>query len=251
MKYFYRKLLIVLLLLWAGGILAQDNSIFEDDRLNYNRETHGGFFLHNYGWGIEFAKYFHETVDKQKYFEIQFSFIHHPKQIKTFSNISPDSKGYYFGKLNTFFVLRGIYGKKHIIAHKIRSSGVELSFKWGVGPTFGFLKPVYLEIAVPADLGAFLVVEKYDPDKHGRYNIFGRAGGLRGFNEIMFRPGVFLKFGLQIEYSGKKKGVSGIEAGIAIDSYFQQIELMAEIDNIQFFPMIYLKFFFGSKYNKM
>lgn len=247
LKELYRTFIIVSLLAWTSSIFAQDNSIFEDGRLTYNREVHGGFLLHNYGWGLNFAKYFHKTVDKQNYFEIQFSFLHHPKQVKTYSYF--DANGYYYGKLNTFFVFRAIYGKKHIIAHKIRSSGVELAFKWGVGPTFGFLKPVYLEIVVP-EFGGFLDIQRYDPDKHDQFNIFGRAGGFRGFDELQFRPGVFLKFGLQIEYSTKKKGVTGIEAGIALDSYFQKIELMAYIDNLQFFPILYLNFFFGKKYNK-
>jgi len=250
MTNLYKSFLIVILFAWTSSLLAQDNTIFDDNRLNYNREIHGGFFLHNFGWGLNFAKYFHQTVDKQRYFEIQFSFIHHPKQQKTYSFFIQDSKGYFYGKLNTFFVFRGIYGKKHTIAHKIRSSGVELAYKWGVGPTFGFLKPVYLEIFVP-EFGGILEIQRYDPEKHDKFNIFGRAGGLRGFNELQFRPGIFLKFGLQIEYSGKKKGVSGIEVGIALDSYFQQIELMADINNIQFFPMIYLNFFFGKKYDKM
>jgi hypothetical protein len=246
----YRAIVVILLLIGGLNVSAQDNSIFEDDRLNYNRELHGGIFLHNFGWGLDLSQYFTQTVDKQRYFEIQFTFIHHPKQQKTFSYFIQDSRGYFYGKLNTFFVFRGLYGKKHIIAHKIRSSGVELAYKWGVGPSLGFLKPVYLEIFNP-EFGGFLSIEKYDPEKHDLFNIFGRAGGLRGFDQIQFRPGFYAKFGLQIEYSGKKQGVTGIEAGIALDSYFQRIALMADIDNLQFFPMIYLNFFFGKKYNKM
>jgi hypothetical protein len=249
-KDLYKTFVFLLLFAWAGSSLAQDNTIFEDDRLNYNRELHFGFFLHNFGWGIELSKYFKQTVDKQRYFEIQFTFIHHPKRQKTFSYFIQDSRGYYYGKLNSFFVFRGLYGKKHTIAHKIRSSGVELAYKWGVGPSLGFLKPVYLEIFNPEN-GGFLEIERYNPEKHDLHNIFGRAGGLRGFDQIQFRPGIYAKFGLQIEYSGKKQGVTGIEAGIALDSYFQRIALMADIENIQFFPMIYLNFFFGKKYDKM
>ena len=248
-KGIYRLFFITLFLINSSGVFSQDNTIFDDDRLNYDREIAGGFFLHNYGWGLNFMKYFKQTVNKQRYFEIQFSFIHHPKQRKVFNGFIQDSKGYYYGKLNTFFVFRGLYGKKHIIAHKIRSSGVELSYNWGIGPSFGFLKPVYLEI-VDFEFG-FLRVEKYDPEKHNIGNIYGRASGFRGMDELQFRPGIYLKFGLQIEYSTKKKGVTGVEAGIALDAYFQPIELMADIDNMQFFPMIYLNFFFGTKYDKM
>lgn len=247
----FRKVIIFCVsVTWLGPALqAQDNTIFEDDRLNYNREIHGGILFHNYGWGLNFSKYFHQTVDKQRYFEIQFSFVHHPKQQKVISYFSQDARGYYFGKLNTFFVFRGLYGKKHIIGHKLRSNGVELAVKWGVGPSLGFLKPVYLEVFYD-DL-AFPVAERYDPNKHNQNNIYGRAGGLKGFNEIMFRPGVFAKLGLQVELSTKKEGVFGIEAGLALDAYFQPVEIMAYIDNMQIFPVLYIDIFFGKKFNQM
>ena len=245
-----RILLFVLLIIGWTNVFSQDNSIFDDNRVHYKREIHGGFFLHNYGWGLDFAKYYHQTVDKQRYYELQFSFIHHPKQQKTYSYVVQDPNGYYYGKLNTFFVFRAIYGKKHIIAHKIRSSGVELAIKWGVGPSLGFLKPVYLDIFV-AEAGGFFDIQRYDPDRHGVNNIAGRAGGFYGFDEIKFKPGVFLKVGVQIEYSMKNTGVTGIEAGFALDSYLEPIEIMAYIDNYQIFPMLYLNFFFGMKHNKL
>lgn len=228
---------------------AQDNSIFEDDRLIYNKEASGGVLIHNFGWGLNFSKYKKQTIDKYKYFEFQFSFVHHPKQQRVASYYYQDARGFYYGKLNTFFVLRALYGKKHVIGHKIRSSGVELAYKWGIGPSFGFLKPVYLEIYYE-DVG-FPVVEQYDPELHDFNNIVGRANGLKGFDQLMFRPGVFFKFGMQIEFSAKKQGLSGLEAGIALDAYLQEIELMARIDNLQFFPVLYFNIFFGKKYNQM
>ena len=53
-----------------------------------------------------------------------------------------------------------------------------------------------------------------------------------------------------VEYSKKRIGISGMEAGIAVDAYFQTIEMMAGIDNPQFFPLLYINLFFGQKFNK-
>ena len=67
-KGIYRLLLITLLLISSIRTISQDNTIFEDGRLNYNREIAGGFLLHNFGWGLNFMKHFHQSVNKKKYF---------------------------------------------------------------------------------------------------------------------------------------------------------------------------------------
>ena len=243
----YRLFFYLLLLLIVKQSDAQ-NTIFDDDRLNYNRAASGGVMIHNLGWGLDFEKYYHKTVDKKRYFEIQLDFIHHPKQKKVYNPFFRDAKGYFFGKLNSFFVLRFVYGNQRIIAYKIRSSGVELSYKWGIGASIGFLKPVYLDIINFEN--NIIIIQKYNPEIHNELNIFGRAGGLRGFDEIKIRPGVYAKFGLMIEYSPKKRGFTGLEVGFALDSYFQTIEIMANTSNLQFFPLLYLNIYVGSKYDK-
>lgn len=234
----------------ATGSLLSQETIFTDDEthITYSREAFGGFIAHTQGWGLNFQKNFFKTVDKRVNYEIQFNFTHNPKQKKIYNPFFRDAKGFYYGKLNTFFQLRGLYGQRRIIAHKIRSRGVEFGYAWSIGASFGFLKPIYLEI-INYDEN-ILEVTRYDPEIHDLGNIYGRAGGLNGFGEIMFRPGLFLKFGLFIEYSSKKTGIAGIEAGVALDAYLEKIEIMADIENQQFFPLLYINIFMGSKFNK-
>ena len=251
MKFFNRLLIgfIVIAGLQFGEANAQ-GTIFTDDEIhiNYEREVWGGVFFHTQGWGLNFQKNFFKTVDKRVNYEIQINFTHNLKQEKRYNPQYRDAKGYYYGKLNSFFVLRGLYGERKIIGHKIRSKGVEIGYTWGIGPSFGFLKPVYLEI-INFDQQV-LEEAKYDPDIHNEQNIYGRAGGINGFSEIKFKPGIYLKFGMFVEYSKKQIGISGIEAGVALDIYFERIQIMAEIDNQQFFPLMYINIFLGTKFNK-
>ncbi len=242
-------MLMLAVFMLQGRTVAQE-TIFNDGEthITYNREVLGGLLINTFGWGLNFQKNFFKTNDKRVNFEIQMNFVKHPKQKKSFNPYYRDGKGYHYGKLNSFFVLRGMYGTRNIVAHKIRSKGVEFGYTWGIGPSLGFLKPVYLEI-INRDQNR-LEIEKYDPERHNEDNIYGRAGGLRGFDEVQFKPGVFAKFGLFVEYSNKKTGISGIEAGIALDAYLEKIEIMAQIDNYQFFPILYANIFFGSKFNK-
>ena len=231
------------------AVAQSSGTIYTDDEIHisYNRELYGGVIFHSQGWGLNFVNNYFKTVDKRVNFEIQLSFVHHPKQKKVYNPYFRDAKGYYYGKMNSFFVIRALYGQRKIIGHKIRSKGVELGYAWSIGPSFGFLKPVYLEV-INFDQQT-LETEKYDPDKHDLNNIYGRSGGIRGFDEIKFRPGAFFKLGLFVEYSKKKIGITGLEAGVAVDAYFEKIEIMAEIDNQQFFPLLYINLYFGQKFN--
>jgi len=242
-------ILFALVFLQAETAMAQESIYLDDEvHISYNREVYGGFFAHTQGWGLNYVHNFFKTVDKRSNFEIQFNFTHNPKQKKIYNPFFRDAKGYYYGKLNTFFVFRGLYGQRKIIGHKIRSKGVELGYTWGIGPSFGFLKPVYLEV-INFDENVLEVV-KYDPDKHDLGNIYGRSGGLKGFDDLQFKPGLYLKFGLFIEYSSKRIGISGIEAGVALDAYLEPVLIMAEIENQQFFPLLYINLFMGTKFNK-
>lgn len=232
-----------------GDVKAQ-GTIFTDDEIhiNYEREVWGGVFFHTQGWGLNFQKNFFKTVDKRINYEIQINWTHNLKQKKVYNPQYRDARGYYYGKMNSFFVLRGLYGQRKIIGHKIRSKGVELGYAWSIGLSLGFLKPVYLEI-IDFDLQV-LKVEKYDPDVHNEQTIYGRAGGIRGFDEIKIKPGAYFKFGVYVEYSKKNIGISGIEAGVALDAYFERIQIMADVKNQQFFPLLYINIFLGTKFNK-
>lgn len=240
---------VLFLCLQFGQAFAQE-SIYTDDEvhINYNRELYGGFFAHTQGWGLNFVHNYFKTVDKRVNYEIQLNFTHHSKQKKIYNPFFRDAKGYYYGKINSFFVFRGLYGQRKIIGRKLRSKGVEIGYSWSLGPSFGFLKPVYLEV-INFDQNVLEVV-RYDPDKHDLGNIYGRAGGMNGFGELQFRPGLYLKLGVFIEYSSKRTGISGIEAGMALDAYLEPIEMMADIENQQFYPLLYISIFLGTKFNK-
>ena len=230
--------------------LYSQGTIYTDDEthISYQREMFGGFIAHTQGWGLNFVSNYFKTVDKRVNYEIQINWMRNPKQKKIYNPYYRDAKGFFYGKLNSFFVVRALYGQRNVIGHKIRSKGVELGYTWGIGPSFGFLKPEYLEV-INFDQNILEVV-RYDPEKHDLGNIYGRASGLNGFDEIKFRPGLFLKLGLYVEYSSKKTGISGIEAGFALDAYLQEIQIMAFIKNQQFFPLFYINIFIGSKFNK-
>ena len=240
--------------------LAAAQPIPESEILLYNKMRQIGINVNTNGYGIstKFGRYTNAT--QLWIFGGDLLFVKHEKETKTWNPVNdPNARPYYYGKLNNFYELRAQIGRKKILTEKLRQSGVQISYNWTIGPSFGFTKPVYLEIVYRNEPNnqPYLEVEKFDPDLHYIDNIYGRASSLRGFDELKFHPGAFGKFSFTFEYSNERERLKGIEAGMAADAFSRRIPIMAIYDdastnpkNHQLFLSLYLNFFIGTKYDQ-
>ncbi|NQX90823.1 MAG: hypothetical protein HRT74_01530 [Flavobacteriales bacterium] len=208
----------------------------DDIDILYSHQFTGGLNLHTNGGGInaQFLKY--KDAFNLRYVGLEIVFMKHDKEIRSFNPVYEDSKAYVVGKANSFYIARPTFGKQRVLTTKQRKSGVEVGYQWGIGPSLGFTKPIYLEIGYPSIPYDYLVVERYNPDEHFTNNIFGRASGLRGFDQLKFHPGGFAKFALNFEYSSERNGIKAIQVGSIVDVYAEEIPIMADLsENSQFF----------------
>jgi hypothetical protein len=249
-----RTILITLaLLLGAVSFAQKEQSMYDDaSRTLYSREVYGGPLVHGDGWGgtLRYGKYV--TARNCVMYGLDIVSMKHPKEIKSFNPWYQDARGYFYGKLNSMFIIRPTYGGKHRVTEKVRKSGVEVNYLWGIGPSLGFLKPVYLQIGTPGDYPYVSIsTERYDPDKHFANNIFGRASWFKGLGETRIYPGAFGRFAFNFEYAGDNTGVRALEVGASMDAYGQKLPIMADLGgpdiNKQFFFEFYLAVEFGSK----
>jgi hypothetical protein len=137
-----------------------------------------------------------------------------------------------------------------MITEKIRTNGVEVSLVWGLGPSIGLLKPVYLQIGKPGIPYETIVVERYDPAVHSVNNIYGRASWFTGVGEMSIRPGSFGRFAFNFEHATTGTGIKSIEVGATVDVFFEEVPIMAEVDGVQnkqVFLEFYLSLLFGKK----
>lgn len=231
--------------------LAQQ-TIYEETRVPYKREIYGGAIVHGDGWGAQFYHATYRTATERRLLGVELVGMKHPKEVKSYNPYYEDSRGYYYGKVNALLILRPTFGGKHQIADKIRRTGVELNYVWGIGPSLGFLKPVYLQIGKPDNVPyETFVIERYDPAVHNVQNIYGRASWLLGLGELDFRPGAFGRFGLNFEYAGHTTGLKALEVGASLDAFPVAIPIMAPLEGVankQFFFEFYLALQFGRKY---
>jgi len=232
------------------GVAQQ--TIYDEARVPFRREMYGGGVLHDNGWGIHFHHAKYRTATNRRLLSVEVVGMRHPKEVKSFNPYFEDSRGYYYGKLNTFTILRPTYGRKIQLTDKIRRSGVEINWLWGIGPSIGLLKPVYLEIVEfdATSTGSFSI-ERYDPDSHDVQNIYGRAGWFNGLAEMRPYLGGFGRTALNFEYAGRITGIKAIETGIALDAYPVEVPIMAQFEGVankRFFFQFYIAVQFGKRY---
>ncbi len=230
----------------------QKETIFDESTVIYKESLFGGLTLHTNGYAAHFSYGKNKTAFKSRIYQLDVTFMRHPKEVRSFNAFFEDSRSYVFGKLNSLFILRPTIGERVLKFDKIRPGGVAIGYSWRVGPAIGLAKPVYLEILVP-DTPPFsrIVVERYDPERHSFVDIYGRAGGLRGLNEIEFHPGIHAGFAVNFDYDPGREGLKGIELGVNVD-YFPlgEVEIMAQTANTNLFVNLYVTLQFGKKFNR-
>ncbi len=248
------SLLIVLTVIQIKSSNAQElktkETIFDEASVVYKESYFGGLMLHTNGFGGHFSYGRNITAFKSRVYQIDAVFIKHPKEIRSFNAFSENSRSFIFGKLNTFLVLRPTIGNRVMKFDKIRTSGVAVGYSWRLGPSLGITKPIYLEV-LDEDASFFRVsVEKATADLFQDRPIYGRAGGLRGLNEIQFHPGVHGALALNFDYDPQRQGIKGLEVGLSVD-YFPlgEVEIMALAENTKLFVNLFVILQIGKKVN--
>ncbi len=244
------RFLAIILLVWATAFsaTAQETAPQEQTRLFYRSFLSGGVTLHSNGMGLNFRKGKRKTGFKKHLFEAELVTMKHPKEYKSFNPYFDDSRGFVFGKENALLVLRPSYGRQRILYTKDAKRGVQISYLIMGGPTLGFVKPVYLEIASSGQIGRVVVsTERYDPEEHSLDEIFGRAPMLTGINELSVIPGGQAKFAFQFEYAPEDDLIRAVETGFVVDFFAKEVPIMAFADNRQLFYSFYINWQFGKK----
>ena len=253
-------LLIVIFFLSLPSLFAQEIATGntpappqnDDVQLLYRNEQEFGGLIHSAGWGFNYRRCKHITGYKKRVLELEIVGMRHPKEIKL---QVPDigTKGYFYGKQFVVTVVRGGMGYNKVITGKSDRRGVELRFLALAGPSVAFAKPVYLQIwhidPVNPPFGN-ITTERFDFNNpyHTPDYIVGRSGYFRGFDQMNFFPGGFLKLALSFEHSSLDDDIKLFEVGATVDTYYKTVPIMANAKNNQVFVNVYLNIMFGKKW---
>lgn len=216
-------------------------------KILYKNERSFGVFLNSNGIEADYSYSKRINARNHTLYQVEILAMKNPKEIKI-SNSYYSNKGFVYGKINNFFEVRGQWGKQTEVYRKNDASGISIKYFYSLGPSIGFLKPIYYEIVYTTGTvyGEYLQIEKFSPSIH-QSNIYGKASFLKGINEISIIPGASGKFGFNFEYSKNNKSINALEIGIGLDIFPRNIPIMA-IESNQFF---YLNFFAGYRFGKV
>jgi hypothetical protein len=255
------KLWSLLFLLFFSFSFAQAQEEIKEGVIGiYSHQKYGGLVIRTNGWGGSYIKGKNKGAFKVRQVSYDFNFVKHEKEIKSYFQ-DPSARPYVFGKQNAMYNFKLNYGYKKVIAEKLRKSGVQVSYTWGMGPSLALLRPIYLEVLIidPNLNGYSLSTEKFDPSKHFVDNIYGRASNFNGLGEMTFVPGFSAKTSMSFEYSNYRDGIKGFEIGMSAEAYPKRIEIMSNqilatlpdgAKNHWLFVSGYVHFYMGRKYNK-
>lgn len=232
----------------------------EDTLLNnilLRHEFSGGGMFHTMGWGGTIRKSYSVDYFTQRLFEFDLVGMRDVKQVRInpYGVVYSNARSYVYGKLNKFYLLRGGIGREKLLNEKPYWGGVEIRLHYSGGFDLGLAKPIYLYILeldqpLPPYGALPKKIERYDPDKHFREDIFGRASFFEGITETTLHPGVYIKAGLNFEFGTANVKTDAIEVGGVIDFLAVPAEIMARSGKRYYFATLYLSYTFGKRWNR-
>jgi hypothetical protein len=252
----FKKILILLAMPFLSSVLfAQElkddlTRIQNGEDLNvlYRNESSFGVYVHSAGGiGLSYRRGQQVNVKRKRMIEVEAQNFKHPKEVKTVNSYFENSKGFNYGKLNSFLIIRPGVGYQNILYQKSDKKSVEIRYSYYLGAALAFAKPVYLEIIKDRSEGS-VSTERYDPEIHTIDEIYGKAPFFKGVDKTRIIPGGYAKIALSFEYADRYNGIKAIETGLIFDLYPKVLPMMAYNRNQQAFASLYLKIMWGKKW---
>ena len=201
----------------------------------YRNEWSVALMLNSNGWGGNYRYGKRIDASNKRLFEIDFAYMKHPKEKRTYDDRNNSGLKYVDGKKNLAFDFRFAYGKQHEMFRKHDLGGVAIRYFYNFGPSLVLLKPIYYEVGdivvTPPGIPDRLVTrpdpEKYNPKWYAENaHVLGRASFFKGFDELGIVPGAFAKFGFNFEYSKQDRIIHALEAGVIAEGFVKRIDIM-------------------------
>lgn len=222
-----------------GAIIYQKQSIFG---IKLNTDGYAAF--------AELGRL--KTPRKSNLYSLEIGERKHSKEEKiTSSQGGYLSNPYIFGKINNFYYAKLGYAKQRLIGNKGNKNGVAVSAIYGGGLGAGLLKPYYLKISDRENNRVEdLKYNSKDDDEFFLDNqelVLGSSGFGKGFSEMKFTPGAFVKAAMRFDYGRYNELVSAIEVGMNIEVYTQKLPIMLNNKEKQLFFNAYAAIAFGRR----
>lgn len=242
-----QKLYITISLFVLGSLVtnAQD-TLSKLPEIFYKNEQSLGLYLHSHGleMNYRFARWM--NVSQKNTWEAGFTYIKHPKEVRSTNPYYGSSDNFVFGKKNWTLTLHAGLGKQYELTSKQGPGSIGLRFFYQGGATVAFVKPIYYEVLYVYDsVSLGIREEQFTSDIHTRESIYGKASFFKGFDELTLIPGVYARLGTSVEFSSRKSLYHALEVGVAPYLFLKPLPIMVSAENNWFFLNLFIAYRVG------
>ena len=239
----FRLLTYFLLISIASFSQLEDDTYYKESTIGLNFNTSGGLI-----GGITGRMAFRANDSRFNVASLEIVHVKHHKEQKFASQAT--GNGFIPGKTNYLFSVRPQFGQEYLLFNKYPEEGIQLSVIFAGGPSFGFVKPYYIEYDYTDYTSSTSLpiykTEAYNPETHSDDSrILGSGGVFYGFNQMSVMLGANFKAGLNFEFGKYKDAVMGVEAGFTYEAYTQAIQLYPIENNPKSFSSVYFTIYVG------
>jgi hypothetical protein len=191
-----------------------------------------------------------KTPVKTNLYSLEIGEHKHSKEEKLSRGIPGFTVGnpFIYGKVNNFYFAKLGFGQQRLIGGKGNKNGVAVSAIYGGGFTAGLLKPYYLDVNLPPNnVRSDIKYDNNDTVFLDPSYINGASGVFKGFNELKFVPGGFVKTAIRFDYGRYNEMVNAIEVGLNVEYYSKPIQIVLLNDTKQLFFNAYVAIVFGRR----
>ncbi len=241
------KIWVLLCVFSCCHVNAQENGdiTFEDASFKF------GVHASANGYGL----FYRNTVPMQKsvsrLIDISFTSVKHYKEKAILNQRIVNTSPYTYGKINKLFALRPMFGLQKTLAEKRSKNSVGINTFACIGPTIGFLKPIYVNIETvdPNNPNTYIsVATRYEPDKISPNRIIGNSSFLKGIDETRIVGGISFKAGVEFNWGYYSSEYKSIEVGVLVDYFPGRPEIMFDLKNKLVYSSFYLSIALGKNY---
>jgi hypothetical protein len=232
-----QALLLLLIIPISLQLQAQESEDYEYNGefvWGINKNTRGGLI-----GGFILKKSNRISENQFQTYGLELMNVKHPKETRISNPLNGNS--FIWGKQNYLYSIRLQYGREQTVFKKASFQGLQIHAILAGGPTIGLLAPYYIQ-------NSSGVNEPFDPEKHVDFNsILGTGNILQGIGESEVKFGLNLKPAVSFEFGAFKSNVSGIELGMMFEGFTEEIILVPNDSNDQFFTSFFVTLFYGRR----
>ncbi len=220
----------------------------EEGVLVFRKQSIFGIQARTNGYGIFYELGKMKTQRKTTIYRIDIVETKSPKEEKLVNANSFFGNPLIYGKLNYFYPVTIGVGQQMMLGQKGNKNGVAVSLVYNGGLSLGLLRPYYVSANDP-NVGRERIF-KYSQEDSALFlgpTLTGSGGLGKGWDGIKIKPGAFAKAAMRFDYGRFNEAVSGLEIGMSIEAYADNIEILFGQKERRLFFQGYIAILFGRR----